>query len=324
MLALIRRLSPKTPSNGLQSITKNWQGPSDSLSLLSPRPQDFSRDINPIQCHSHNDYWRRVPLYDALEVGCVGVEADIWVRHDGNDKEVLLVGHSSRSLTPQRTLNNLYLDPLLQILENQNKLGVYEDPQNQTRPVGVFETHPNESVILLLDFKSSSADLFPVVLDALEPLRSKGYLTTYTNNTLTPGPLTIVASGNAQYSDVISNTTYRDVFFDAPLVSISDAKYNTTNSYYASASLKKAVGYLWGGKFSSKQLQIVKEQIKAASDKGLKARYWNTIGWPIPWRDYVWKTLMEEGTGMLNVDDLESVGRWNWDFCVVAGFVLCG
>jgi hypothetical protein len=33
---------------------------------------------------------------------------------------------------------------------------------------------------------------------------------------------------------------------------------------------------------------------------------------------------MDDGTGMLNVDALESAGRWDWDFCVVAGFVLCG
>ncbi|TVY35517.1 Altered inheritance of mitochondria protein-like protein [Lachnellula subtilissima] len=324
VISLIKRLSPKTPPTGLQSITKNWQGPSDSLRLLSPWPQDFSRDISPIQLHSHNDYHRKVPLYEALAVGCVGVEADIWVRHDGNRKEVLLVGHSSKSLTAQRTLTNLYLDPLLQILDNQNKLGAYEDSRNKSRPVGVFETHPDESVVLLLDFKSSSADLFPVVLAALEPLRNKGYLTTYTNNILTPGPLTIVASGNAQYSDIISNSTYRDIFLDAPLASISDPKYNTTNSYYASTSLTKAVGHLWGGRFSSNQLQIVKDQIKAASDKGLKDRYWDTISWPIPWRDYVWKTLMNEGTAMLNADDLESAGRWNWDYCVVAGFILCG
>jgi hypothetical protein len=214
---------------------------------------------------------------------------------------------------------------LLQILENQNKIGPNEEAQNQTRPVGVFDTDANATVVLLLDFKSESKDLFPVILEALEPLRSKGYLTTWTSstNTIIPGPLTIVASGNARYEEVTSNTTYRDIFLDAPLSSTSDSKYNTTNSYYASISLKQAVGYLWGGKFSSSQLQTVKGQIKAASDKGLKARYWDTISWPIPWRNGVWRTLMSEGTGMLNVDDLESAARWNWNFCVVAGFVLC-
>jgi len=255
----------------------------------------------------------------------MGVEADLYLRHDGNGKEVILVGHSSKSLTPQRTLKSLYLDPLLRILDNENRRGTYEEIHNQTRPVGVFDRDVNATVILLLDFKSGSKDLFPLILSALDPLRSKGYLTTWTSNSnmITPGPLTIVASGNARYEEVTSNTSYRDIFLDAPLSSISDPKYNTTNSYYASISLKQAVGYLWGGKFSSSQLQIIKKQIKAARDKGLKPRYWETISWPIPWRNGVWRTLMNEDTGILNVDDLESAARWNWNFCVVAGFVLC-
>jgi hypothetical protein len=33
----------------------------------------------PVGCHSHNDYWRRVPLYSALQAGCIGVEADVWL-----------------------------------------------------------------------------------------------------------------------------------------------------------------------------------------------------------------------------------------------------
>ncbi|TVY80381.1 Altered inheritance of mitochondria protein 6-like protein [Lachnellula suecica] len=324
VLALINRLSPRVPSNGLQSITQNWHNASDSLSLLSPWPQDFGRGIIPVSCHSHNDYTRKVPLYDALYAGCIGVEADIWLRNDSNSNNVLLVGHTSKSLTPQRTLNSLYLDPLLQILENQNKPGQFDEAQDQSRPLGVFDADVNETVVLLLDFKEDSAGLFPIVLQLLEPLRSKGYLTTFTNNTLTPGPITVVASGNAEYSDVVANSTYRDVFLDAPLATISDPKYNTTNSYYASISLKQAIGTLWAGKFSSSQLQTVKQQIQAASDKGLKARYWDTIAWPIPWRNNVWKVLMDEGTGMLNVDDLRSATRWNWDYCTVAGFVLCG
>lgn len=33
---------------------------------------------------------------------------------------------------------------------------------------------------------------------------------------------------------------------------------------------------------------------------------------------------MENGIGVLNVDDVVSAGRWNWNWCVVAGLVLCG
>lgn len=329
VLALIKRLSPKAPpSNGLETITKNWHNPSDSTSLLSPWPKDFSRDIIPKSCHSHNDYARNIPLYDALAVGCSSVEADIWLRHDVDGNEVLLVGHTSRSLTSDRSLSALYLDPLLQILNNQNNPDPYPtEAQHQTlQPAGIFSSYPNTTTVLLLDFKEDSATLFPAVVNALEPFRQKGYLTTYANDTLTTGPLTIVASGLASLSDVTSpNTTLsRSIFLDAPLDSLSSSLYNTTNSYYASLSLSKAVGYLWAGKFSSKQVETVKEQISAAEEKGLKSRYWGTISWPIPWRMGTWKTLMENGVSVLNVDDLESAGRWDWAVCVVASFALCG
>ena len=86
---------------------------------LSPElghwPTDFSADVQPVACHSHNDYWRKEPLFSALEAGCTGVEADVWLFD-----EELFVGHSTQSLSSQRTLRTLYIDPLLSILHAQN------------------------------------------------------------------------------------------------------------------------------------------------------------------------------------------------------------
>lgn len=118
--------------------------------------------------------------------------------------------------------------------------------------------------------------------------------------------------------------TNRYIFFDAPLLSVSDAKYNTTNSYYASAAMSDAVGKLWFASMSSKQVGTVKQQVEAAGAKGLKGRYWGTPNWPIGRRDKIWEVLMGLGVGVLNVDDLASATMWNWRFCVVAGITLCG
>lgn len=70
-------------------------------------------------CHSHNDYWRAVPLFEALALGCAGVEADIYLPAKAGS-ESLLVGHTPSSLTQDRTLQNLYIGPLITILENLN------------------------------------------------------------------------------------------------------------------------------------------------------------------------------------------------------------
>lgn len=81
---------------------------------LAHYPTDATKDILPIPCHSHNDYWRRVPLFDAIHAGCISVEADVWLFED-SDK--LYVGHGTSSLTQDRTLASLYVDPLVELLD---------------------------------------------------------------------------------------------------------------------------------------------------------------------------------------------------------------
>jgi hypothetical protein len=86
----------------------------DAVSIASlDSTANATRNDLPIPCHSHNDYRRTVPLFDALSAGCTSVEADIWLT--GNDTE-LYVGHNRRSLSEKRTLRSLYLDPLIEIL----------------------------------------------------------------------------------------------------------------------------------------------------------------------------------------------------------------
>lgn len=84
-------------------------------------PAELTHNVVPRQCHSHNDYWRHVPLYEALHYGCTSVEADIWFM-DMNDEDEsdLYVGHSLRSLRHRRTLRSLYIDPLISILDTLN------------------------------------------------------------------------------------------------------------------------------------------------------------------------------------------------------------
>ena len=61
-----------------------------------------------LQAHAHNDYVHERPLYDALNRGFCSVEADIFLV-EGE----LLVGHERAELRPGRTLESLYLEPLL-------------------------------------------------------------------------------------------------------------------------------------------------------------------------------------------------------------------
>ena len=60
------------PHNDIERIVASWGAPGSPTQADAHYRTDFSRDITPIPCHPHNDYWRKVPLYDALAAGCTG------------------------------------------------------------------------------------------------------------------------------------------------------------------------------------------------------------------------------------------------------------
>ncbi|MDR3716987.1 MAG: alkaline phosphatase [Puia sp.] len=86
--------------------------------------------------HSHNDYEQATPFRLAYDQGFGSIEADIFLV-DGQ----LLVAHEEKELQPQRTLEKLYLEPILACL-SKNGGHVYAD---STR-----------SLQLLIDIKTDS------------------------------------------------------------------------------------------------------------------------------------------------------------------------
>ncbi|KAL8735941.1 MAG: hypothetical protein Q9166_000503 [cf. Caloplaca sp. 2 TL-2023] len=199
--------------DGIHRIIDKWGQIGHIGEGLSSWPTDFSRGILPVPCHSHNDYWRRVPLYSAIEAGCISVEADVWLFG-----EELFVGHSLASLTPNRTLASLYINPLVRILEKQNPITHFH-PDGNSSQQGVFDTVPEQSLTLLIDFKTSGSALFPHVVSALEPLRSRGHLTHCNGTQIVSRPITVIGTGNTPFSLVTSDLAnpHQDIFFDAPL-----------------------------------------------------------------------------------------------------------
>jgi hypothetical protein len=284
----------------------------DFLPLEQYREGDFTgltRNVQPIHCHSHNDYWRRVPLFEALRWGCTGVEADVWLFPERSSE--LFVGHSTRDLTVEHTFRSMYVDPLTRIVDQQNAPNTpFETTTKSGTKHGVFEMDPTQTLVLLVDFKNDGYALYPVVSEQLEPLRKKGYLSYYDGKTLVPGPITIVATGNAPFDLVTYNKTHRDIFFDAPLSALST--FDLTNSYYASVDFKKAIGWCWFGRLSSSQKDLIRMQIRAAKEKGLKSRYWGAPKWPVGVRNMVWSVLVEEGVDYLNGDDLREMTNGDW------------
>ncbi|EFQ28152.1 hypothetical protein CGRA01v4_03124 [Colletotrichum graminicola] len=260
--------------------------------------------VVPIPCHSHNDYWRKRPIYDALEAGCIGIEADVWL--SGTE---LFVGHNKWSLREKNTFTNLYIDPLVRILDQRN---ANLNNSFQRAPRGIYQANPVQTMILLVDLKTGGPDTWPQVVRQLEPLRERGWLTKVVNDKIHYGPITVVGTGNTPFELVAENSTYRDAFFDAPLLKLDSHDFNPTNSYYTSVSFKKAIGTVWFGDLTEAQMTKLRNQVKEAHLRGLKVRYWNLPAWPVSIRNHVWDVLIREGVDILNVDDLKGAKK-EWD-----------
>ncbi|PWY90791.1 hypothetical protein BO70DRAFT_307038 [Aspergillus heteromorphus CBS 117.55] len=280
----------------LQSVLKNTHGGNEY-----GYPTDFTRGIMPIPVHSHNDYWRDIPFYTGISKGCISTEADVWL-YNGT----LYVGHDESSLTEQRTFETLYVNPILDVLKRQNPTSRFVTSPTKN---GVFDTDTSQTLYFFIDVKTSGPETFQAAIDALEPLRERGYLTTLKDNKITKGPVTVIGTGNTPL-DMVSPVTSRDYFFDAPLESLGDAKYSDLTglvSPIASTNFEAAVGRLVSDALSEKQLDALRSQIQTAKSKGIGARYWGTPYFPIRKRNFVWRTLLEEGVTLLNADDLDAV-----------------
>ena len=220
-----------------------------------------------VPVHSHNDYWRSRPLEEALEAGCLSIEADVVVRGG-----TLLVAHDAREATPERTLTSMYLSPLAEIVRARQR--VY--PQDQ-RPV-----------ILLVDLKtswSSSKPALEAVLqeyaDILKPPAGRhhgdgGVL------------LAVSGSGSEQKSAPcgidgrISGLGNQLTFLEKPTIS---------------ESFRSRFRWSGLGTLAPDQLKELKDLSQRVKDEGRLLRLWAAPDTPEAWR-----TLMNSGVGLINTD----------------------
>ena len=64
----------------------------------------------PIAMHSHNDYNRVAPFWEAYSQGCVSIEADVFLQ-DGE----ILVAHNREDVTADRSLRAMYIEPIVKV-----------------------------------------------------------------------------------------------------------------------------------------------------------------------------------------------------------------
>ncbi|MFP6753663.1 MAG: hypothetical protein VB855_18405, partial [Pirellulaceae bacterium] len=155
------------------------------------------------RAHAHNDYYHKRPLLDALSHGFCNVEVDIYLV-DGK----LLVAHSRFELKPEKTLEKLYLDPLLKRFRDNTVAGLGGD---RVFPLGPPFT-------LLIDFKTNGVEIYKRLQEVLPHYREM--LTRVENGQRLQGAVTIVISGDRP-REQIAKSTIRYVGIDGRLGDLS-------------------------------------------------------------------------------------------------------
>jgi hypothetical protein len=228
------------------------------------------------RAHAHNDYEHPRPLLDALDHGFCSVEADIWLV-DG----ALLVAHDRDEVNPDRTLQALYLDPLRDRVKAN---------------AGVV--HPGgPGFTLLVDIKSDAEPTYQVLRGVLAGY--DGLFTRFTATATTPGPVTVVLSGNRPTATVAAESS-RLCAIDGRLPDLTaDPPPSVHLVPLVSQSWSPTFHYFEDGVLPEPDRAKLRDLVALAHSQGRRLRFWAT-----PDQPFAWKELHDAGVDLINTDNL--------------------
>lgn len=292
----------------------------------------LTEDVFVKPLHSHNDYWRPVPLFSALQHGVQSVECDVYSFQDTvksvktvtpstNTSEVteesteftkgtLYVGHDLSYLNEIWTLDSVYLDPLFALLEDANPQWDPEETNTYDYKHGVFYGDSDATLYLFIDYKNNPNTTYQSMKKSLKKFRDKDYLTYYDNDKeeWVMGPLTIVITGT-QPIELVKAEPTRFITLDGRLNETDFASYEEQKKYsiIASTSYSKIFGNDDFHKrgFNSTEIDLLTNRIDLAHEAGLKTRIWEHTNFPKFIRESENKAIFNAGTDFLNIDYLD-------------------
>lgn len=229
------------------------------------------------RAHAHNDYEHARPLLDALDQGFTSVEADVWLV-DGR----LLVAHDRDAVRPDRTLESLYLDPLLA----------------RVGPDGRTMAGRSASFILWIDVKSDAERTYAVLRDVLTGYASM--LTRFTDRGSDPRAVTVILSGN-RARETVAGESLRHAAIDGRLPDLDTA---------APVSLVPVISDNWQdiftwrgeGPLGTAERERLRTIVARAHAQGRLIRFW-----AMPDSPAGWQAALDAGVDFINTDDLAGV-----------------
>ncbi|TWT31732.1 phosphatidylinositol-specific phospholipase C/glycerophosphodiester phosphodiesterase family protein [Blastopirellula retiformator] len=232
------------------------------------------------RAHAHNDYLHPRPLLDALSHGFNSVEADIYLVDDQ-----LLVAHWYHEISPYRTLEKLYLDPLKERVE-----------------AGDGHVYPNAPPLrLLIDLKSDGEKTYA----ALDKVLAKyaDMLCRVEDGKYYPGAVEVVISGNRP-KQMLAEQKLRYAGLDGRL---GDLGGKTPKHLMPLVSDNWKSHFKWkgAGEIPAAEKEKLQRLVDQTHAEGREIRFWGSPDTPAMWR-----VLDECGVDAINTDKLSGLAEY--------------
>lgn len=228
-----------------------------------------------LQGHSHNDYKQDIPFSRAYHAGMKSIEADVFLQGDS-----LYVAHEPSEIHAGRTLEVLYLDPLLALFtESVEKGGRSNDLQ------------------LVIDIKENHTQVLGrlvKILKSYQPILAK---------TDTSEGVHIVISGDMPKPEEFSRYPSFISFDGRPDIDYTQAEL--ARIAMISAGLSDYVDWNGKGRIQVDKREVLSKMVQHAAGKGKPFRFWGT-----PDSKNAWIELEKLGVTWINTDQPVSLGEW--------------
>lgn len=237
--------------------------------------------VKPLKrAHAHNDYEHDRPLFDAMGYGFCSVEADIHLV-DGK----LLVAHDLKDVRAERTLESLYLDPLLlRVRRNGGSV------------------HPGGGEFTLLVDVKTDGELTYAALDRVLSRYAK-MLVVVRDGTEAGGAVRVIVSGN-RVPDTMARQRVRFAGMDGRVGDL-DSEMPGHFMPWISDNASKVINWRGNGPFPDEDRGKLEGIVRLAHEKGRKVRLWG-----VPDRAVIWDILRQCDVDVIGADNLRALAGY--------------
>ena len=217
--------------------------------------------------HAHNDYEKPVPLFNALKSRVYSIEADVFLRNGQ-----LMVAHSRDQLNDARSLQQLYIKPLVALFRKYR---------------GRVSEDTSYRIALMIDIKEGGEQAIRRLATLLSKNRS------YFDRSRNRNAAEIIISGDR--GNIKNWTSFPSfIFFDGRPFETYDA-----------ATMKRVACISDSYARYAENKEMLHAVIKRSHQAGKPFRFWGT-----PDNEFYWKYFKEAGVDLINTDKPELCSRF--------------